>query len=195
MSRLTGIAAAQAKLVAAKNCHPQAVQPLIEEALDLLDEVARSTPPPPADPAKASEPEYDRSLIADMLTAYHSGADDLYTIGAIMEQIRLLRAADNADAAKVRTAKASGSAPDGPEADGEVYELPTGERRVQLAKHARDLPVGTKLYATPPASAPEVTEEMVERFCQHYSDITGRDIDRGYTTACLVASLGRNCHE
>lgn len=46
------------------------------------------------------------------------------------------------------------------EAAGEVYALPTGEHRVHLAKHARDLPVGTKLYTAPPAAKEQV--EAVE---------------------------------
>ena len=41
------------------------------------------------------------------------------------------------------------------EAVGEVYALPTGERRVQLAKHARELPIGMKLYAGAPAADAE----------------------------------------
>ena len=36
------LAAIQAKLVAAQNCHPNAVQVLIGEALDALDSVARA---------------------------------------------------------------------------------------------------------------------------------------------------------
>ncbi len=45
------------------------------------------------------------------------------------------------------------------EAVGEVYALPTQERRVQLAKHARDLPVGTKVYAGAlPADAEALTD-------------------------------------
>lgn len=38
---MTSLADIQAKLVAAQNCHPAAVQTLIAEALDFLDATAR----------------------------------------------------------------------------------------------------------------------------------------------------------
>lgn len=129
--------------------------------------------------AKASEPEYDRSLIADMLESANGLRDEMYSHDAIIEQIRLLRAADNADASKVRTVRrASGSAPDGWRnvlkrareglgAGGALGVSGSRQRELEveiggmLLDHIED---GLEaLTATPPASAPEVTEEMVER--------------------------------
>ncbi len=49
---------------------------------------------------RASSPGYDRELIARMLEARPSA----YTFAARLEQVELLRAADNADAAGVHTA-------------------------------------------------------------------------------------------
>lgn len=60
-----------------------------------------ATPQPEPKPAAV---EYDRALIADMLK---SGVDGgmKYSLEAIAEQVRLLEAADNADAAGVRTVR------------------------------------------------------------------------------------------
>lgn len=49
-------------------------------------------------------PKYDRELIARMLEEHASEERPAHTAGAIREQARLLRAADNADAAGVHTA-------------------------------------------------------------------------------------------
>lgn len=84
-----------------------------ENALGLL---ALAVAQYPEGPAKASEPEYDRSLIADMLEDCHMRGHVIHG-DAVEEQIRLLRASDNAD--KVRTVRASGSAPDDEDPEGE----------------------------------------------------------------------------
>lgn len=42
---MSSLAHIQAKLVAAQKCHPNAVQPLIEEALDAIDAMARQPAP------------------------------------------------------------------------------------------------------------------------------------------------------
>lgn len=142
--------------------------------------------------ASGSEPEYDRSLIADML---EDASDDTYSLEAIAEQIRLLRAADNADAAKVRTVRSSGSAPD--EIDTESADFKEGfavgraesEHLCEMIKNptchrcgatsAKDAetkcrPGGMGGDECPGtewplsklwASAPEVTGSMVERAC------------------------------
>lgn len=51
----------------------------------------------------ASVPEYDRAMIADMLIGCAAGKRGEYTTDGMLEQARLLREADNASAAKVRT--------------------------------------------------------------------------------------------
>lgn len=61
-----------------------------------------------ARPAKA-EPEYDRELIAEMLEWLHGRQPSHYSLDSLAEQIRLLRAADNATGT-ARTVKAEGDA-------------------------------------------------------------------------------------
>ena len=50
------------------------------------------------------------------------------------------------------------------------------------------------LYTHPPASVPEVTDAMVERFARRYYEITGRSIDRAYTLSCLTDALQEQRH-
>lgn len=61
----------------------------------------------------AGGPEYDRELIAEMLDDLTAGTQTKYTLTAIAEQTRLLREADNRDAAGVHTAKREDGVPDG----------------------------------------------------------------------------------
>lgn len=120
------------------------------------DGMADATEQLTADPAKASEPEYDRSLIADMLDDYINNRG-IYAESAIRRQIECLRSADDADAANVRTVRGSGSAPD----DIRHEDLPREVRahvevlRAFCAPHDagwRSLCRVMRALATPPAS-------------------------------------------
>lgn len=82
--------------------------------------------------AKVSDPEYDRSLIADMLDDYINNRG-IYAESAIRQQIEGLRAADNADAAKVRTVRGSGSAPDDAHHDDIAVDRFAAEMKAKLA--------------------------------------------------------------
>jgi hypothetical protein len=160
---------------------------------------------PPADPAKASEPEYDRSLIAEMLYELSKGGEK-YTYDAIRKQMELLRAADNAHAAKVRTVRASGSAPV------ECARKGTGRHCLAPAcmcsdamdRQAASAPDGCGacgngcnggpcrvLQDSPPASAPEVTEDIAWKvLVEYYGHAIAKDDEdvermRGIISAAL----------
>ena len=55
--------------------------------------------------ARRGEPSYDRELVAEMLEAAAQRNSYLFSVDAIRAQADLLRAADNADAAGVHTAR------------------------------------------------------------------------------------------
>lgn len=141
---------------------------------------------PPADPAKASEPEYNRSLIADMLEDCHMRGHVIHE-DAVEEQIRLLRAADNADAAKVRTVRASGSAPDD-RAEWSLHDRVEFALRDAGFDYDLAFDIASKA-ATPPASAPEVTEDVLDRAVDAYDEHAERH--EGYTCLreCMRAAL------
>lgn len=61
--RKATLADVQAKLVAAQQCHPNAVQPLISEALDAIDAIARQAAPSGQEP---SPWKADRELLAEL---------------------------------------------------------------------------------------------------------------------------------
>lgn len=69
-------------------------------------------------PSPSMSPVYDRELIAEMLTYFDGMYDTKYRSGAILEQARLLREADNAEAASIRTVNRS------PSVAGDAGELP-----------------------------------------------------------------------
>jgi len=123
-----------------------------------------------ANPASATEPAYDRDLISEMLSDYaaHRGSGIAYSTAAIQEQFDLLRAADNRDAAGVRTVKREAPliAPGGSgEAVAETYSVvrrDSGPKSpIQHVRLLRWVPDGTKLYIHP-ATARAGVDELIK---------------------------------